>query len=351
MQPTWPRQPLERWMRNASAELQWLGQPSLAVAVTVSHTPRTPNTSYLTSLRSGWFDYAAQELQATSWWAAWGVLRLGTCARWLGLDRLVLVGNWPVSTNVRDVSSCVELSDVCTRVMTQHPNAFVGVRNLQTHKHADLMATLRGMGFVALPARVVYEFDLREGLARKPSHLSRDHSARKRSGLKMSIIQHASPQTSRRLAALYTRIYLDKHSQLNAQYTPEFFEDMLNAQVMRALLLTHINGSIMAFAMLYQVGDTLTVPALGYATDSEIDGLYRLLFSAIHEHTQTHALLLNYSSGAGDFKRKRGGVPHLEYTMFCAPSKKANGWRERFLRWLEKRTQGIDADALMALGA
>jgi hypothetical protein len=107
----------------------------------------------------------------------------------------------------------------------------------------------------------------------------------------------------------------------------------------------------MAFAMLYQVGDTLTVPALGYATDAEIDSLYRLLFSAIHNYTQTHALLLNYSSGAGDFKRKRGGVPHLEYTMVCAPSGQAKGWRTQLLRWLEKQAQGIDANALMALGA
>lgn len=348
MQPTWPHQPLERWMRNAYAELKWQGQPSLAV--TVAHTPRKPRTSYLTSLRSGWFDYAAEELQ-DKWWTTWGVRFLGTCAHGLGLDRIVLVGNWPVSTNVFDATSCTELPNVCARVLAQHPHCFVGVRNLQTNKHADLMAALSGLGFVALPARVVYEFDLREGLMRKPSHLSRDHTSRKRSGLKMSIIQHATPQTSRRLAALYTRIYLDKHSQLNAQYTPEFFEDMLNAQVMRALLLTHSNGSIMAFAMLYQVGDTLTVPALGYATDAEIDGLYRLLFSAIHEYTQTHALLLNYSSGAGDFKRKRGGIPHLEYTMVCAPSKKPNGWRAQLLRWLEKRTLGIDAAALMALGA
>lgn len=349
MRPTWPRQPLERWMRNASAQLQWLGQSSLAV--TLSRTLRTPDTSYITSLRSGWFDYAAEELQASSWWAAWGVRRLGTGARWLGLDRLILVGNWPVSTNVWDAVSGDALSDACTLAMAQSPNCFVAVRNLQASKHAELMATLRGLGFVALPARVVYEFDLRQGLARKPSHLTRDHTARKRSGLKVSVIQHATPQTSRRLATLYTRIYLDKHSQLNAQYTPEFFEDMLNEKVMRALLLTHSNGSTMAFAMLYQVGDTLTVPALGYATDTEIDGLYRLLFSAIHDYTQTHALLLNYSSGAGDFKRKRGGVPQLEYTMVCAPSKKANGWRAQLLRWLEKRTQGIDAAALMALGA
>lgn len=347
MRPTWPRQPLERWMRNACAELQWLGDTSLAV--TVSHTPRTLNTSYLTSLRSGWFDYAADELQ-DKWWAAWGIRLLGTCAKWLGIDRLVLVGNWPVSTQVWDANSGAELTSACATMMSQRPDCYVGVRNLQPHKHGEFMAKLSVMGFVALPARVVYEFDLRESLVRKPSHLLRDHSARKRSGLKMSVIDHATPETARRMASLYTRIYLDKHSRLNAHYTPNFFEDMLNGQVMRALVLTHSNGSTMAFAMLYQVGNTLTVPALGYANDAEIDGLYRLLFSAIYEYTQTHALHLNYSSGAGDFKRKRGGVPQLEYTMLCAP-RNSPGWRAPILRWVEKRTQHIDADALIALGA
>jgi len=348
MRPTWPHHPLERWMRNACAKLEWLGDTS--VAVTVSHTPRTSHASYLTSLRSGWFDYAAEELHDT-WWAAWTVRLLGTGARWLGLDRLVLVGNWPVSTQVWDTATSEQLPAICASVMAQHPHCFVGVRNLQTPKHAELMAVLSTMGFVALPARVVYEFDLREGLTRKPSHLARDHTALTRSGLNQVVLHQATPQTARRMASLYKRIYLEKHSQLNAQYTPEFFEDMLHGQTMRALALTHSNGNIMAFAMLYQVGDTLTVPALGYATDAEIDGLYRLLFSAIHDHTQTHRLLLNYSSGAGDFKRKRGGVPHMEYTMVCAPSVPTNGWRAQLLRWLEKKAQRMDAQALIALGA
>jgi hypothetical protein len=348
MSPTWPRQPLERWMRNACADLQWLDAPPWAV--TVSHAQRTSNTSYLTSLRSGWFDYAAEELQ-DKWWAAWLVRRLGTCASWVGLDRIALVGNWPVSTNVWDAKTCTQLTQVCASVMAKHADCFVGVRNLQSDKHADLMAALRGLGFVALPARVVYEFDLRQGLARKPSHLMRDHTSRKRSGLRMVVLEEASRESARRMAALYTRIYLDKHSQLNAQYTADFFEDMLNQRVMRALTLTHSNGDIMAFALLYQVGDTLTVPALGYATDAEIDGLYRLLFSAIHDYTQTHALLLNYSSGAGDFKRKRGGTPHLEYTMVCAPSKKSSTWRTQLLQWLEKKTRRINTEALIALGA
>ncbi len=348
MPPTWPRQPLERWMRNACADLQWLG--TAPWAVTVSHRQRTANTSYLTSLRSGWFDYAAEELQ-DKWWAAWLIRRLGSCASWMGLDRIALVGNWPVSTNVWDGATVADLTQMCTRVMTENPDYFVGVRNLQPDKHAHLIAALRQIGFVALPARVVYEFDLRQGLARKPSHLMRDHTARKRSGLRMAVMDSVSRESARRMAALYTRIYLDKHSQLNAQYTADFFEDMLNQHVMRAVALTHSNGDIMAFAMLYQVGNTLTVPALGYATDAEIDGLYRLLFSAIHEYTQTHALLLNYSSGAGDFKRKRGGLPQLEYTMVCAPSKKTIGWKTQLLRWLEKKTRGINTEALIALGA
>jgi hypothetical protein len=164
-------------------------------------------------------------------------------------------------------------------------------------------------------------------------------------------MENISREAARRMAALYTRIYLEKHSRLNAQYTADFFEDMLNQQVMRAVALTHSNGDIMAFAMLYQVGDTLTVPALGYATDAEIDGLYRLLFSAIHEYTQTHALLLNYSSGAGDFKRKRGGMPHLEYTMVCAPCRNKIGWKAQLLRWIESKARGINTETLIALGA
>ena len=126
--------------------------------------------------------------------------------------------------------------------------------------------------------------------------------------------------------------------------------DMLSSKVMTALVLQDADGEIVAFAMLYAVGYTLTVPALGYNVQSAITGLYRLLFAAITFHTQENRMLLNYSSGAGDFKRKRGGIPRLEYTLLKAPQKWHSA-KSSILSVLQRHGQGIRENDLIAWGA
>jgi len=344
MQHQWPRESLDIWMQNACADLHWHGD--LAIPITCAHPIRSPNTSYITSLRSGWFDYAAQELQDQRLHAT-GIRLVGQFARVLGLDQLVLVGNFPVSTNIWPDSAHAALVEACADTVHMHAKQFVAVRNLQSDANAALIHALRTMGFHALPARLVYEFDLRQGLAYKPSHLMRDRSALTKSNLETNISSEISNAQASRLRELYQEIYIKKHSELNAQYTTQFFSDMVQTQVMQVLSLKNKAGAIVAFAMLYQQEDTLTVPALGYDTQAGIEGLYRLLFAAIHQYAQTQKLLLNYSSGAGDFKRKRGGVPRMEYTLLRPPS----AWQGRLLSWLEKKTSTIQAHHLINMGA
>lgn len=343
----WPRESLGIWMHNASADIQWHGASH--IAVTRSTPQRSPDATYLTSLRSGWFDYAAQELGQRKIAAA-GVLALGGVAKWAGLDKLVLVGNLPVSTNEHLPHMAHEMTQLCRDMGERYEDHFVAVRNVLPHKHGTLMHDLRSAGFVAIPARVIYEFDLREGLAKKHSHLSRDISALKKSGLLASVRSEISNADASILRDLYQSIYIDKHSQFNPQYTSQFFADMLHSGVMQCLQLRDAEGAIQAFAMLYPVGETLTVPALGYNRAMEEAGLYRMLFAAVHQHTLQHKLLLNYSSGAGDFKRKRGAMPHLEYTLLRAPQR-YRAWQKKWLRWIETQTATICANDLIALGA
>ena len=344
MHHQWPRESLDIWMQNASADLDWHGD--LPIPITRAQPIRLPDTSYITSLRSGWFDYAAQELKDQRFHAA-GIRVAGQLARLLGLDQLVLVGNFPISTNTWPDSAHAALIQACADTVRTHAKQFVAVRNLQSEAHAALIHTLRAMEFHALPARLVYEFDLRQGLTYKPSHLMRDRSALAKSNLETHISSDISNAQASRLRELYQEIYIKKHSKLNAQYTTQFFSDVVQAQVMQVLSLKNKVGEIVAFAMLYPQEDTLTVPALGYDTQAGIEGLYRLLFAAIHKYAQTHKLLLNYSSGAGDFKRKRGGVPRMEYTLLRAP----NVWQRRVLLWLERQSASLQTHHLIQLGA
>ena len=94
----------------------------------------------------------------------------------------------------------------------------------------------------------------------------------------------------------------------------------------------------------------LTVPALGYDQSMDLDGSYRVLFAAIYSHAKNKRALLNYSSGAGDFKRKRGGTAHLEYTYLASPSQ-GNSIQKYILKMVANKCLTINAEDLIRLGA
>ncbi len=339
---------LEDWIQNAGATLAWheLGV-SLPVTSSLASLPKAP--CFITSPKIGWFDYAALETQHRPG-LSWALRAMGRLADGMGLGHQCVVANFPVSTNVWTPDEIKLIPALCERVVKDQPGRFVFVRNVHALHHAELRQQLNTLGFYALPARVVYEFDLRDAVPKKSSQLMRDMKGRQQLDLHSEVLTAITLQEAGHLKALYDPIYLLKHGPFNAQYTPQFFADMVNAGSMSCLVLRSPSGEIRAFALLYQVGHTLTVPALGYAVDDASKGLYRALFVDIFRHTLAHKLLLNFSSGAGDFKRKRGGQPHLEYTLVKPPVSRFH-WKARLFKRLERSSAGLSLEDLIAWGA
>lgn len=334
-------------MANASSQVDWVeGLP-----VTVPTQPLPVQTSYILSPCRGWFNYLAQELTAAGAPnASCLVVWAGGCARWLGMERMVVIGNGPVSTNLYSPSDFGALLSAASRAIQGYRHHFLAIRNLTREHHESLIQGLESLGFVALPARVIYEFSAVTWLKQKPPiNLTRDLKHLSKSGVLVQTLPRLAPDQAQQMCELYHRIYLRKHSLLNAQYTPAFFLDMVNNGWMKLLSVSDREERLLGFALLYEQSGVLSVPAVGYSEFSESLGGYRLIFASIYRHAEHHGLLLNYSSGAGDFKRKRGGQPLLEYTLLRAPA--ASRTRRRLLRWLANRLSRIRVEDLIRRGA
>jgi Acetyltransferase (GNAT) domain len=365
---------LSDWMANAGAHLIWYGaQDKLgllacdrleavrgvrdqdvrilkdALAVIVSEGPPPIDQCYITSPKIAWFDYAALELGPQRGFAF--LLRaLGRLANAIGLSHHCVVGNFPISTVVWTEGELNLIPQVCRTLELSRPDRFLFVRNIRPDLHAELCKELVGLEFYTLPARVVYEFDLRKEPEKIPSQLKRDMKYASKLSLQCRVVEKITREESEQLHALYYSIYIEKHGPFNAQYTAQFLSDMINEGLMRCLMLHDSAGVCVAFALLHQVDVTLTVPALGYDVHHQEDGLYRALFVQIFNHALTHQLLLNYSSGAGEFKRKRGGVPRMEFTMVKAPQSYWQ-WKSKFLKLLQRWSSKLGVEELIALGA
>ncbi len=337
---------LQVWMLNAGADLLTEAD-ALPITVTRQQGPKA--NCYITSPKIAWFDYAADEVR-DQFFLKIALKTLSHLANWTGLDQNIIVGNFPISTNVWSSAQNSLIFKACQTQCQRSTNRFIFVRNLLSYQHEQLITELNSMGFVVLPARVIYEFDLRQGMKNKPSHLMRDLGALKKSTLQVTHLQHIDDQIASHFQHLYDLIYIQKHSAYNAKYTPAFFKDMINSNRMKALSLQNERGEIVAFALLHQTADTLTVPALGYVENASGVGIYRLLFASIFKHTLENQLMLNYSSGAGDFKRKRGAQGRLEYTAVKAPHSFMN-WKTRLVQWIAKKTKHMNEQDLIRRGA
>jgi hypothetical protein len=343
----WPDVDIGDWLKNASASLVWTGQSRLPVSV--SFAKRQRDATYINSPRTGWFDYVAHEVSQHRLIAV-SIRVLGWMARAFGIDRIIVVGNYPVSTSVWTLQQVAEIPSAAEEMSERKPDFFVGVRNILPCRDSKLISALTALGFVGLPARVIYEFDFRGEFMGNFSHLKKDFALFKRLNIAFEVASRVEAVDAKRMQFLYEIIYLHKHSTLNPQYSAQFFSDLINSGVATYLSIRDSNNRILSFALLWTVGEILTVPALGYDQATGDHGSYRVLFVAIYRYARDHKLLLNYSSGAGEFKRRRGGVARLEYTYIRCPNS-ASGFKRACLKMVSRRLASVTEQSLIKVGA
>lgn len=177
-------------------------------------------------------------------------------------------------------------------------------------------------GLLAVPTRAVWLFD---GTA--PSYLRRHNTqmdlalARKAAPLRLIDSAAVEPWIWDRLADLYAQLYLDKHNELNPAYTARFMQAAAQSGLIEFLAFRSPDGeNIDAFVGLFNGAGQGTCPLVGVETRFQKErGLYRMCCALCFGLAATRSQKLNFSSGAGHFKRLRGGEQSLEYALLAVP--------------------------------
>jgi hypothetical protein len=117
---------------------------------------------------------------------------------------------------------------------------------------------------------------------------------------------------------LFEALYITKHSKQNPQYSAKFIKHYYESGLLE-LYAFKDNGQIVAFIGVLEMYDMLSTPMLGYDTSLPKElGLYRILCAKLHAIAQERKLDINFSSGAGEFKKARGADASLEYcALYC----------------------------------
>jgi len=370
MQPV----PLRPWISNADATLEVVPTPSGEVPVLIPdrssdqrprnvglepQSTRLAERAWVTCLWSGSAGYAIDEWTARidpRWANAVGpAAQVGARLSWfLGPWRTaVQVGSWPLSTTLRETLSATDLIRVLDRTIERFPDRPVALRHVFSQSPPALLNALCKREFRALPARVVYSLDVAQALKPKASHLKRDLSLLARSDLRTIGDAEFTSEDLQTALTLYRAVYRDRHSRRNPDYSIDFIQWARRRGLIELLGLRSSSGQLRAFAARHHDGATTSVPMLGYDVEADRrDGLYRQLVATLVREAADQRQTFDFSSGAGDFKRKRGFEPRLEMTMLRAPSKSIQHWPAQvMLRLLTNASSFLNMERLIAAGA
>ena len=311
-------QPAQAFAANLSAKVETLQAGDTTMPVTISDG--APGDAWVCSPRATYADCAAEE--AERYLPAWmtrgsrGFSKgIGNWLTDIGIDRVAAINNWLLSTNLYPPLRTVPLATLLEAARGRWPDHAIWFRSLNTMDNADWIAALTANGFQLVVSRQVYLYEDLAALSARHANLKRDLQQLGRTALHRVRDDGITDDDYPRIARLYEMLYMEKYSRFNPHYSAEFMRRWHQAGLLEFHGFRDDSGILQCVVGLFRQGTTFTSPIVGYDTSLPRQlGLYRLLTACAYEATMEKGCRLNFSAGAAEFKRLRGGAPAIEYS-------------------------------------
>lgn len=212
--------------------------------------------------------------------------------------------------------------------------------------------SLQQTGWKLIPARQIYPFS-EEGaeIWWKRNHTKKDQSLLRKVESGKLPLRWIKPEELVEydfldIADCFHKLFIDKHSKYNPQFSAEYLEALHKQKLIEFHSLRNENDKIVASIGLFTQHNIITTPIVGYDTSLPRElGLYRLLMAILFRLTYERNQPMNLSSGAGGFKRARGGQPEIEYTAFYTQHLNP---KRTFSHWIFEKTMNKFAPSMFS---
>lgn len=231
------------------------------------------------------------------------------------INKIVSVNNWLLSTNLYAQWDERNIPEIKTFLIQNFSDHAIMFRSLNRYSNPDLLDEFKDSGFILVPSRQVYIFDMR-----LHNYLDRHNTQidlKLLNKTKYKIVDHhdITEDDYPRIVELYNFLYLEKYSYHNPQFTRTCIANWHQGKLLYMKGLRNADGILDGIIGCFEKDGITSAPLVGYNTNiSRNIGLYRMLIALILKRAAENDLVLNLSSGAADFKRMRGGTPFIEYS-------------------------------------
>jgi len=293
-------------------------------AIPLSVNDAEYDNSFVCSPYSTLVVYALEELAGVgNRWLRWALSALvrggGVVLRLTRINAAVVINNWLVSTSPHLHWRGEAAVSVLETIAKAYPGHYILVRSIDDFHHAAFKQALGLAGCDLIPVRQVYYLDLHGDRWLKRRNTQRDLAYLAATDLATLGHDDFRARDFDRLAWLYGKLYIEKHSRQNPRFTPAFIQACHATGVLRFIGLRDRSGEVVAFAALHMGDDVASAVFIGYDAALPQDlGHYRLIMALMFEEAKRSVRYLNCGAGAGAFKRSRGAVPHAEYMAVYA---------------------------------
>ena len=241
----------------------------------------------------------------------WGI---GKVLKWGKLNKNVHVNNFLLSTNPYPEWQGNEIKDITRFIKKEYPSHAIIFRSLNTYQHSELLKKFKAVNYQLIGSRQVYMYDQPFEAWKKRNNNYQDLRIIKKKGL--TYLSHTEMESYLPMAlALYEKLYLEKYSHFNPQFTLSYFKESHKNKTIFFQGYRNEKEELKAFSGIFVIDNTITSPLVGYDTDApQKEGLYIHAIQTIFDYKYKTGKILNLSSGAPKFKRMRGGEAAIEYS-------------------------------------
>lgn len=237
------------------------------------------------------------------------LLRLGQ------IDKNIHINNFLLSTNPYQdwEGSC--LSEITEAILQKYPQHAIVFKSLNEYQHKTLIHNFENLGYQKITSRQVYIFN--HSFENWIQHNNNKNDLRIIKKSQLQYVSHEEMWTYLPEAlTLYNQLYLEKYSSYNPQFTLQYFHQCHKKALIHFQGYKDALGKLKAFSGVFVVGNTITSPLVGYDISApRKEGLYIHAIHLIMLYKFKTGKILNLSSGAAKFKRLRGGIPTIEYSL------------------------------------